>query len=233
MAGLMTSLISGVGGSLLSGLGGKSSQTANNNSSGTKNSTSTSSTNQLNQAIEDPAFAQFRQALLPMIMGLVDKAQQPIYTDSKIASTLAGINQQFNKQDINPALAGRGLLNSGLARTMRADVDNQRSSAASQFFSQIPALEQQAQFQNLSSALGLGAQFAGRAPISQQLTGTQNQTSNEQFNQTGQSTQSGGQGFGGAFANNLGGWLGATGGDFLKNLNNRDVKPSSPGYWGG
>jgi hypothetical protein len=142
-----------------------------------------------------------------MILGLVDKAQQPIYTDSKIASTLAGINQQFNKQDLNPALAGRGLLNSGLARTMRADVDNQRSTAASNFFSQIPALEQQAQFQNLSSALGLGAQFAGRAPISQQLTGDTTQTSNEKFNQTGE--QSGGQGFGGAFANGLGGWLGS------------------------
>lgn len=205
MAALATSLISGVGGSLLSGLGGKSKQS--NTSSGTRDSSSTSSTNQLNQAIEDPAFEAFRQALLPMVLGLVDKAQQPIYTDSKIASTLAGINQQFNKQDINPALAGRGLLNSGLARTMRADVDNQRSSAASQFFSQIPALEQQAQFQNLSSALGLGAQFAGRAPISQQLTGTTNQTSNEKFSQTGE--QSGGQGFGGAFANGLGGFLGS------------------------
>lgn len=205
MAALATSLISGVGGSLLSGLGGKSKQ--NNNTSGTRESTSTSSTNQLNQAIEDPQFAAFREALLPMILGLVDKAQQPIYTDSKIASTLAGINQQFNKQDLNPALAGRGLLNSGLARTMRADVDNQRSTAASNFFSQIPALEQQAQFQNLSSALGLGAQFAGRAPISQQLTGNTSQTSNEKFNQTGE--MSGGQGFGGAFANGLGGWLGS------------------------
>jgi hypothetical protein len=144
-----------------------------------------------------------------MILGLVDKAQQPIYTDSKIAGTLADINRQFSKSEIAPGLASRGMLNSGLERVLGADVDNQRSTTASQFFSQLPALEQQAQFQNLSSALGLGAQFAGRAPISQQLTGTTNQTADEQFKQTGTSNATGGQGFGGAFANNLGGWLGS------------------------
>lgn len=201
MAQLATSLISGIGGSLLSGLGGRSGST----SSGTRNSTSRATTDQFNEAVEDPQFAEFRQMLLPMFMGLLEQSQQPVYTDDRIAKTLRDINQQFSKAEINPTLAARGLLGSGLARTMAADVDNARAATASNFFQQVPALEREARFNNLMGALGLGANFAGRAPVSQRLTGEQTQTNNETFS----GTQTGGQGFGSAFATNLGGWLGS------------------------
>ncbi len=227
------SLITGLAGGLLGGLGqsGSSTGSATSNMTGSKSSTSSGSTNQFNEAIEDPQFAAFRQALIPMMLGMVNKASEPVYTDSKIASTLADINKQFSKEDINPAMAGRGLLGSGWNDQARQDVDTARATQASQFFTQLPFLEQQAQQQNMGNALGLATGWAGKAPVSNRLTGTTSQTGNEDFSQNGQTTQTNpnGPGFMSGFANSLGGFLGR----MPAKPGVKDVGPGSAGYWGG
>lgn len=215
LKGLGGNLIKGIGGSLLGGLGQSGRPLTESQSktttSGNRTSSSSSEMDQFNEAIEDPEFAQFRQALLPMVMGLVDKASQPVYTDSKIASTLADINRQFSKEDINPAMAGRGLLGSGFNQQLRQDVDNQRDAMASNFFTQLPFLEQQAQLSNMGNALGMATGFAGRAPISQRVTGSSNQTGNETFDQNSTtdawSKNPSGSGFWSGVGNTAGGWL--------------------------
>ena len=205
---LLAPLVTGIGGSLLKGLGsGKQAETTSTQS-GSKTSSSSGTTDQFNDTIEDPQFAAFRQALLPMMLGLMEKSQQPVYTDAKIASTLADINRQFSKEDVNPAMAGRGLLGSGFNQQVRQDIDNQRASTASNFFTQLPFLENQAQMTNMQNALGLGAGFAGRAPVDQRLTGNTSQTGTETFNSKGTQTQEG-PGFLGGFANGLGGFMGS------------------------
>lgn len=217
LGGIGGKILGGVGGSLLGGLGqtGRATNTmeGTTKTSGSKTSSSTGEIDQFNDAIEDPEFAAFRQMLLPVVMDLVGKASQPVYTDSKIAGTLADINKQFSKEDINPAMAARGLLGSGFNQQMRQDVDNQRAAAASNFFTQLPFLEQQAQLNNMGQALGLATGFAGRAPVDQRVTGTNKQSGNETFDQnstTNQtSTSPNGTGFLAGFGNSLGGWLGS------------------------
>jgi hypothetical protein len=203
-------LSGGIGalGGAIGGSGKQGSQNSNFNQNSTTNSSGTNNVDQFNEAIEDPQFSQFRNSLLPMFQQEFKKSQRPVYGDAQKANFLTELNDLAgaSMESLKATLGGNGVLNSGRFNQAATDIELGRAGKAADFFSQIPFLEEERRTQNASSLLGLGMNFAGRAPISQKTTGTNS------FNQTGKTTGDGtqmteqqGPGFWKGLASNLGG----------------------------
>jgi hypothetical protein len=88
------------------------------------------------------------------------------------------------------------------------DIQMGKMGNAAQFFSQLPFQEEQARSQRVNTLLGMGTQWAGRAPISTVTTGSSTRKGTEKTqgtsNTTGNATEKG-PGFLSNFASNLGG----------------------------
>jgi hypothetical protein len=196
----------------IGGGGKQGSQNYNSTQESTQNTNQTNSIDQTQTAIEDPAFAQFRQSLIPMMGQEMRKANQPIYGDSQKAKYLGDLNDlaQASMSSIKSSLGARGALDSGAFSQAATDVESKRFGQAADFFGQLPFQEEQARSQRMNSLMGMATNWAGRAPISTQTTGTNNitGTSTTKGNTNGTQTQQG-PGFLGAFTNSLGGLMGA------------------------
>ena len=121
------------------------------------------------QAIEDPAFASYRESLLPQFQNQLQKLNEPIFGEGQKAGFLGQLNElgAASAENLKQNLARSGATDSGRMSQGLTDIETGRNAQASQFFAQLPFLEQQAQQQRAQGMLGLASNFAGRAPISQ------------------------------------------------------------------
>lgn len=179
-------------GGLLSSLMGQSGS-GNSSNSSTSNSSGSQSSNGQSTVTpnENPIFTMFRTSILPAIAQQYSDAQKPVYGD---AQTAQFTNQQNNvyQQALQGAqgnAARRGVLNSGAMDAAANNLDLQRAGQISNFYSQIPLLNQQAKFNNTQSLLGLATSFLGQSPIGSTTVGN----NNSNFNQTQTGTSTGSQ----------------------------------------
>jgi len=151
---------------------------------------------------QDPMFTAFRESILPAISQQYAAAQQPLYGNAQIAQVANQGNQAT--QGAETALANnaarRGVLNSGATQAGNTALQQANTANVTGFESQIPFLNEQVQQQRTNSLLGLATSFLGQAPIGQattfgqtgQQTGTQQQATTGQYNQTQTGYQAGG-----------------------------------------
>lgn len=179
-------MIMGAAGAGLSALGG----------GGTKN---TSTNNSSTTYTEDPAAKDFRSSLYGPYANLLNSAQKPMYGDAEAAGFTNKLNQNTNANfnTLASQIASRtGSVNSGAMFSGAQNILRDRAGAQTQYNMQVPLLNKQNQLTNTSNILGLGMNFAGRAPVNSTTSGTS----------TGSNSSN--QGFGSNFANALGPMLG-------------------------
>lgn len=121
----------------------------------------------------------FRNSLYPQISSMIANANKPVYGAAQEAQFDNKLNQNTNANmnSLASSVAGRtGSLNSGAFQGGAQNMLNQRGAAQASYAMQVPMLNQQAQFQNLGSALGLATNFSGRAPVGNTTDSEQSQT---------------------------------------------------------
>jgi hypothetical protein len=196
----------------IGGGGKQGSQNYNGTQSSTQKIDQTNSIDQFNEAVEDPQFAAMRQGLIPMFQQEMRKANQPIYGDAQKASYLNDLNDLGSgaMASIRNSLSGRGALDSGAMSEAMAGVGRQKFSQAADFFGKLPQMEEESRAQRMGGLLGMGMNWAGRAPISQRTTGTNTIKGTTESKGTNNGTQTQyGPGFLGSFAQGVGGMMGA------------------------
>lgn len=171
--------------SLIGGIasGGKqSSQTS------TQNSTQKQSVDMLNKAIEPDYFSKFRESLIPQFQDLYKSASDPVYGEAQKGAFINEQNDLYNsaQKSLKSSMAGQGRLLSGGFASALGGMESQRAGAISSFLSQLPFAEKQAKMNYLTPLMQAGMGFAGRAPVSQQTTGTNITTGQAQGTQQNQ-----------------------------------------------
>jgi hypothetical protein len=238
----------GLGSAALGAFGGKGKQASTEQTQSQNQSFNTNqeqaglqNIDQLNQALEDPKFSMFRTNLLPLFSQEFKKSQQPIFGEAAKAKHISDLNDlaEASKQSLMATLGSGGVLGSGRYNQGMENIEMGRFSKIADLFSQLPMMEASRREQNAANLLSMGMNFAGRAPVSQRVSGTQQteQKGTSQGTSSGMSQGSGSQsgpGFLSGFANNLGG-LGGYYFDKMWGLPNTvDPKQSSVIYdqWG-
>ena len=140
----------------------------------------------LNQALEPEYFSSFRQGLIPAFSKLYAEADKPVYGDAERAQAYHGINKAGADAQVQAgrALARTGRSNSGAADSIYRDIAHEGMDRVIQFNTALPFQERQAHLQNVGGLLGMGMNWAGRAPISQRQVGIQTTDSTTQGTQT-------------------------------------------------
>jgi len=117
------------------------------------------------------------------------RVQQPIYGEGQQASFLNQLNDltQGAQTAIGNRFAATGGQRSGSAEDQLTQSELFRGGQASQFFSQLPFLEEQARRQSTSELLGKGLNFVGRGVTNQTATNDLNQTTQQTSQQDTQS----------------------------------------------
>lgn len=118
-------------------------------------------------------FSDFRQSLVSPYQQYLQHAQQPVYGDAQRASFLNKQNQTLNDstQNLASQMASRGgSLNSGAFASGANNLQMARQSNVANYDMSVPALNQSAYMDNMTKALGLGTQWAGRAPVGSNTT---------------------------------------------------------------
>lgn len=164
-------------------------------------------------------FTQFRQLMLPALGAAYSDAQKPVFGDAQKAQFLNDQNSIFNTQadSLGAGAARRGVTDSGAFASGLTGLGQTRAANASNYFSSIPFLNDQAKSQRTGNLLSLATNFLGRSPLGS--TTTSNQSGTQQSSSQGNSTQIGAPA-GSQFLNGLGGilGLGANGQGPLSNL---------------
>ena len=107
---------------------------------------------------------------------------------------------------LKQTLGGVGALDSGRFALGQTGIESSRVGNAAGFFGQLPYQEEMARRSNTNNLLGLASNWLGKAPVSYQTGGTQNQTSQGSSTSNTQGTQTQqGTPFAQGLANNLGG----------------------------
>ena len=200
--------VGGILGSAIGAIGGAGKQAEQK-----YNTTSTQSVDQTTTPTEAGYFGGGREALTGGFMDFLRQQDQPIYGNAAKATVFNDLND-LAKDSIGKI---RGQLggNSGFKDSAIAGVEQQRYGGLADFLTKLPGMEREAQFARKSNLYGQGMNFFGRAPVGQTTKGS--------TTSTGSGTQAQyGQGFGGGFASNLGGYMGngsgLGGGDSLASL---------------
>jgi hypothetical protein len=196
----------GVGGAALGALG----------SSGKQGSNTTSST--IAQT-EDPAFAQYRQALMPLLTSELSQAQQPVFGDAQKTSFMTNLNNlaQSSMNALRSNMARFGGLSSGRYGAGLTNIQLGKLGQSANFFSQLPFMEAQARAERVQPLLNTALSWVGRPPTSTTTTGD---------------TSAYGPSFGSQFATDLGALGGLAFTDWWKKRNAGTTTPSGVGAGG-
>lgn len=162
------------------GAGGKQGS-VNYNTSGIQSQNQT--TNQSVKNVEPDYFSQFRQGLMGQYGSELNKAQnESIYGPAQKAQYISGQNDLASaaSEAAKAGLARMGRLNSGAADEAAGNIEYQKFGNISNFYSQLPFMEQQARNTRVDSLMGMGANWAGRAPVDQNITGNTSSTGQSQ-----------------------------------------------------
>lgn len=201
---------------------GKAGPTSKSTIAGTNTGSSSSNGTNATNYTEAPGILNFQESLLPAVSSLYSQAQQPVYgaaqeaqvANQADAATTAGSQALTNK------LARSGGLNSGANVAGQTALAQSNLGNLTNFFSQVPALNQQAELQNTGNVLNMAEGIVGRAP-------TNSSTTSNQTGSTGSVNNSTNEGFGPSFTSSL---LGNTG-NILSNAGG--VSAASGGKGGG
>lgn len=131
----------------------------------------------------EPGYAtDFRKGIQGDINQAIGQAQAPVYGEAQKAGYLNNLNDLANgsMDALKQNLARSGALTSGRLSQGATDIGMNRNNQAAGFFSQIPFLNQQAKTAALNPLLGMGANFAGQAPVGYSQSGTQQQSGTSQ-----------------------------------------------------
>ena len=225
--GLAGSLLGGIGGS-----GGKSTnQTSNTTSNVNQNTTGSQSGESWQKAFESPYFSQFRESLAPMFQAEYAKTQKPIFGQAQQASFMGNLNDIANSasESLKQSLARSGALNSGRFAGGLEGIERQRMNQQANYFANLPMQEEMARRQSAQGLLGLGMNWAGKAPTDIQnlsnMFSNQSMTGQENKSMTGNMQESGPSWWQGALGN-VGGMLGNVG---AKRTN---AYGQQQGWWG-
>lgn len=175
---------------------------------------------------EDPFFSLFRKQMASGLKSQMAKANKPVYGDAQKAGFLNELNDlaEGSMSALRNNLAATGGLDSGRLRTGATDIETERLGKATDFFSSIPMLNQQAQASQMQGLLGLGTNFAGRAPINTRQSGSTSGFSTASGRSKGSASGTGrssgtqtqqGPGFGSQIGMDLGGIAGGLFNDYL------------------
>lgn len=207
-----------LGGSVLSGIGGSGKQGEERASrSGTSNASSTATRSDRGESIRElfelPELKPFRNKLLEVFGGELDRAQEPVFGEAQTAGFLNTLNDVSKSASdrIIQSLARRGALRSGSGDRALRDVELNRASQAGEFFSELPFKERQARQDSVNPLLDLGFNFAGRGPTQGRTTTTGDTDIAEQSDRSFDEeslAESFGPSFGRSLASSGGGLLG-------------------------
>lgn len=173
-------------------MGWGSKQTTTNTNTATNSNTTTPNLNPLAQN-------EYSSVLFPQANALIANANKPVYGDAQKADVLNNLNDLANAsaKHLNSTLAATGQLNSGQDVVGQSNIEQQRMGQLSNFYTNLPAMEQQAHQQNMLQALGFGAGLTGQLPVGQTNIGDQSAS--------GQTVTSSNPGLGGLVGGLLGG----------------------------
>lgn len=209
-----------IGGSLLGGaLGGgnKSKTNSSSTTSGSSSSTSRGTQEGFQEVLENPLLQPLRAILSGSLLDTLADQSGPVFGEAQIAKGLQDINDLTETASgrLRSRLAASGGLQSGSLAAGLADIEGARLGQQTNFLTQLPFQEKQAQLQRILPLLNLGLGFTGRGPNSVRTTGSFENTRESDFNQStqGQSTTRQGGGFLSNLAGGAGSLLGA---DFLR-----------------
>lgn len=158
-------------------MGWGSKQTTTSTNTGTNSNTTTPNLNPLAQGL----YGQ----LADESHNLIANANKPTYGDAQKADVLNNLNDLANAsaKHLNSTLASTGQLTSGANVVGQSNIEQQRMGQLSNFYTNLPAMEDQAHQQKMIQALGFGAGLAGQMPVGQtnvgdsSSSGSQTQTS--------------------------------------------------------
>lgn len=153
--------------------------------------------------------------LTGQVSDLLAQAKQPVYGQAQTADVLNNLNGAANAATANlkSTLAGNGQLDSGAFAAGAGNIQQQRYGQLSNFYTNLPAMEQAAQTQRMSQAIGLGDQVAASMPVGNTSTGSGSS------NGSSDSTQVQSQGLGSLVGSLLGSVGGAALGGFGSMMN--------------
>lgn len=235
----------GLGGSVLSALGGnkktqQQQQQSEQQTTGTNSSNSSSSGEFSNTTnpLEPDYFSSFRQGLVPAFQQEYAKAQQPIYGAPQKASYVSNLNDLAlgATENLKQQLASVGALNSGRTATGITGIQMGRMGNLANFYGQLPFMEEQARSGRVGNLLNMATNWAGRAPVGSQTSGTQSQSQTAQqiidqlMKGNSSGTMSSSTPFGSGLLSNLGGVAGSIFGDMWGNYGDSGGK-SIWGNW--
>lgn len=193
-----------IAGGAASALGGsgKAGPTSTKNVTGGTAGTSTGSS--ATNYTEAPGILNFQESLLPAVSNLYQQAQQPVYGTAQEAQILNGADQatQAGQQALTGALARNGALTSGAAAAGDTALQAANTGSLTNFLTQVPYLNQQAELSNETNALNTAESIVGRAPVSTNASG-----GSSTFGTNSNTTTESGPAFGAAMANSLGNGL--------------------------
>ena len=117
--------------------------------------------------IEPEYFSNFRKSLTGPYGSMLAKAGQPMFGNAERAGFMNTLNRGSANAEKN--LAGRlaqrtGSLNSGAYSSGLTDIFMNRLGKEADYEAQIPMLNKEAYFKNMGNTLGMGMNWAGRAP---------------------------------------------------------------------
>lgn len=212
----------GAAGGIMSGLSTKK-QTSTSTNTSINDNTNTTTPN------EPTYMSNFRQGLIPGYNNLMAQAQKPVYGDAQRAQYLNNVNSLGNSATsslANTLASHGGSLNSGAFGAGATNIAMNRLGAMSQYDTMAPAANQQAMMQNQANVLGLGMNFAGRAPVGQTTTSNGTNVSTQQGTQTQ-------PGSWGQVMGNIGGMMGGMGGQMFTQGLDQTMGNSGGGGGGG
>lgn len=129
----------------------------------------------------------FRNSLYPQINSLIANANKPVYGAPQQAEFTNNLNKNTNANfnTLASQMAQRtGSVNSGAFSGGIQNMLAQRSGAQANYAAMVPGANRAAQQQGLTSALGLGTNFAGRAPVGNVSSGTGQSNSTQSTSST-------------------------------------------------
>ena len=234
--------------SLLSGLFGKKkagseqTSTSTNTSNQNFNQTNTQNNEQLREIFENPMFAGAREMLLPMLFSEFQKANKPTYGPAQSAKFMSQLNDLTDAatNSLKQQVSSIGGSQSGRFAGGVGNIERAKIGEASNFFGQLPFMEEQARGAKMNNLMSLAMNWLGKAPTNEKVTSNTNATSTgTQSNvTTGAQTGTGNQSQGGGWSNALGGLLDFGGGilgDYVGGqgsrwgLPGRNPSPRNPG----
>lgn len=172
----MPAIIGGLSG-LFGNKGNKQNQQQqqSGNSSESNEGLSNLSSQQIKEIFENPLFAKAREGLLARLSQEFNRAERPVYGEAQQAKFMSKINDLAASgiDALKQQTAAAGGLQSGRYAGGLANIERAKLGEQVNFFSQLPFMEREQRDKRMDGLMGLAANWLGRAPQNEVITGNQ------------------------------------------------------------